>query len=245
MMRRIVFLLFYCVLFAVNAAPQKLEDLTKELQLSPEIEAVIELPEELKTVMPPADAELGQAEAGLGLAVGTQISGFTVKTYEGKPITFKELLKQAPLLIVFYRGGWCPYCNFQVREMVQAYPQFKQAGVVPVLLSVDEVHGAVLLEKTYNIPFPVLSDPDLIAHKIFQVVLTVDEATVKRYRNEFDIDLEVWSERQHHQIGIPGFFLIDKAGIVQWRHVNRDYKVRPSAEQLLSVIQRWQSNLER
>ncbi|MDY6994140.1 MAG: peroxiredoxin-like family protein [Pseudomonadota bacterium] len=236
MMRSIVFILFYGIGFAVNAQPQ-LEDLKKELQLSSEIEAVIELPQELKTVMPPADAELGQAEAGLGLAVGTQVSAFTVKTYEGKPITFNELLKQAPLLIVFYRGGWCPYCNFQVREMVQAYPQFKQAGVVPVLISVDEVHGAVLLEKTYNIPFPVLSDPDLIAHKIFQVVLTVDEATVKRYRNEFDIDLEAWSERQHHQIGIPGFFLIDKASIVQWRHVNRDYKVRPSTEQLLTVIQ--------
>lgn len=242
MIRHVVLILFWGICCAVNAAP-KLEELKKELQLSPEIEAVIELPQELKTVTPPADTELGQAEAGL--AIGAQVSAFTVKTYEGKPITFKELLQQAPLLIVFYRGGWCPYCNFQVREMVQAYPQFKQAGVVPVLLSVDEVHGAVLLEKTYNIPFPVLSDPDLIAHKIFQVVLTVDAATVKRYRNEFDIDLEAWSERQHHQIGIPGFFLIDKAGIVQWHHVNRDYKVRPSAEQLLSVIQRWRARLER
>jgi len=147
-------------------------------------------------------------------------------------------------MVIFYRGGWCPFCNFQIRELSQAYPDFQNQGVGLVLISVDEVQGAALIQKRYEIPFPVLSDPDLVAHEAFKVTLQIDSPTFKRYKNEYGIDLEAWSQQQHHKIGIPAIFLIDKTSTIQWAHLALDYTVRPSPEQLLKVIANWKPGMD-
>ena len=197
------------------------------------------LPQTLLELKVTSQQQLGTRENDLGLPIGAKVSDFKIKTYDGQPVTLTELMKNAPLIVIFYRGGWCPFCNFQIRELSQAYPAFQKQGVELVLISVDEVQGATLVKKSYEIPFPVLSDPDLIAHETFKVTLQIDNATFKRYKNEYQIDLEAWSKQQHHKIGIPSIFLIDKTRTIQWAHLALDYTIRPNPAQLLKVIANW------
>jgi len=193
------------------------------------------LPEREPPLAVTSEADLGTRVAGAGLAEGATVPPFSVQTAAGEAMTLSRLLERAPLLIVFYRGGWCPYCNVQIRQLTKAYPEFRERGVEPVLISVDRPSAAALAERSFEIPFPVLSDPDLAAHEAFDVVLEIDAATRKRYA-EFGIDLEKWSGRKHHKIARTSAFLIARDGRVEWAHVSDDYKTRPSPEQLLAVI---------
>lgn len=201
----------------------------------------LQLPPAPAKVKPAPEKTLGKNEGGVGLEAGETVPEFTTHTFDGKPIAFSELLQQAPLLVVFYRGGWCPYCNFQVRELSQAYPEFKKRGVMPVLISVDETDGSTLVKESYHIPFPVLSDPDLAAHEAFEVILRVSHDTYKTYKAN-GLDLEEWSGRKHHRIAVPGVFLVDKSGVVQWAHTSKRYKIRPRVTQLLDMLDQRAAN---
>ncbi len=200
-------------------------------------ETSLELPAELPELNVTAAGVLGSNEEGIGLKVGDRVANFSVQTHDGQPASMEGLLKaNSTLLVIFYRGGWCPYCNRQIRELTEAWPEFEQRKITPVLISVDKTDGASLAQRTYEIPFPVLSDPELKAHRAFDVTFDVDDAMYERYKG-YGLDLEQWSGQGHHKIAVAAAFFVNKKGVVTWAHTTKDYKTRPSAQQLLTVAE--------
>lgn len=183
---------------------------------------------------PPTD-RVGTLPEGVGVPVGSPAPDATVRNAEGREVRLRELTTDGPILLVFYRGGWCPFCNFQIRELTTTYPEYQRRGVRPVAVSVDRIEESAKTRATYTIPFPVLSDPDLVAHRAFHVVHQADDAEVARLKG-FGMDIERSSGRTHHVIAIPSLFVIDREGVVRWAHADPDYKVRPKAEQILAAI---------
>lgn len=183
----------------------------------------------------PPDREVGTLPPGVGLAVGTAAPDATLLDAGGQHVSLRDLASRGPLLIVFYRGGWCPFCNFQIHELTTAFPEFRRRGVTPVAISVDRVEEAARTRATYEIPFPVLSDQDLLAHRAFHVVRHVDDAELSRLKG-MGLDLEAASGRDHHSIAVPAIFIVDRGGVVRWAHAKVDYKVRPSTPQLLQAL---------
>lgn len=194
----------------------------------------LKLPEKLPELGVTLEENLGKAEGGL--SVGSKPEAFTVSSHKGSPVSLQDLLdNNAPLLVVFYRGGWCPFCNVQIRQLTEAWPEFQKRGVTPVLISADKPDASAMAKATYEIPFPVLSDPDLKAHQAFNVIVQIEDETAEKYRT-YGIVLEDWSGRGHHKIAAPGIFLLDQNGKVQWAHVSQDYRTRPSVKQLLAML---------
>jgi len=181
---------------------------------------------------PTADA-LGTREDGLGLAVGAAIPPFEIQDFRGETFS-STAINDANTLVVFYRGGWCPFCNFQIRELSQSHDKFKALGVSLVAISVDRPDAAEVTRNAYEVPFPVLSDPGLKAHEAFNVVLQLDAAGVARLA-KYGYDIEEWSGEDHHKMAVPAVFLV-RDGKVAWAHVARDYKTRPSTKQLLTAV---------
>ena len=107
--------------------------------------------------------------------------------------------------------------------------------MVPVFVSVDEVDPAALTEAKYEVPFPLLSDPEAKVLEAFNVVheLTPDE--YERLRG-FKIDVESYSGKKHHKIARAALFLVAKDGTVLWAHADKNYKKRPSLDQVLGAI---------
>jgi peroxiredoxin len=186
-----------------------------------------------KPLTEPAADALGTREDGLGLAVGAAILPLEIQDFRGETFSSRAI-NEADTLIVFYRGGWCPFCNFQIRELSQSYDKFKALGVSLVAISVDRPDAAAVTRNAYEVPFPVLSDPDLKAHEAFNVVLQLDAAGVARLA-KYGHDIEKWSGKDHHKMAVPAVFLV-RDGKVAWAHVARDYKTRPSTQQLLTVV---------
>ncbi len=192
-------------------------------------------PSKAKAFASAAPDSLGTRQDELGLGPGNPAPDFTAADVHGKPVTLEGLLTKGAVLLVFYRGGWCPYCNYQVHQLAEAYPRFKAAGVRPVMVSVDKPSGAKAVRQTYEVPFPLLSDPDLKAHDAFGITLHLDDARVAQLKG-WNLDLEAWSARDHHKLAVPSIFLVDAGGTIRWAHVAKDYKIRPDAEQLLEVV---------
>ena len=195
----------------------------------------LKLPSRTKENAVTAAADLGTQDTDLGLKVGDQVPPFTAYTSEGQSVSLDDLLGKGKSMFFFYRGGWCPYCNYQIRMLSLAYNKFAQKGVTPVAVSVDTTEGATLAKKGYEVPFTVLSDSSLDAQKAFNVLIKVDDATYERYKG-YGVDLEQWSGKDHHMISAPAVVLVGEDRTVLWSHVSRDYKTRPSVEQLLGVI---------
>jgi peroxiredoxin len=181
------------------------------------------------------DSDLGKLAPGIGIAVGSQAPGFSLSDGDGKTVSLAELTKNGPVLVIFYRGGWCPYCNFEIHELTEAYPEFQRRGVTPVAISVDKPDESAKTMATYSIPFPVLSDPELTAHTAYHVIHAADEAEAAKLKG-FGIDLEASSGKTHHSFAVPSLFLVDKTGKVRWAHGDPEYKVRPRTKQILAAI---------
>lgn len=183
----------------------------------------------------PGPDRLGTLPEGVGVVVGRTAPGFELPDVHGKTVSLASLTAKGPVLVVFYRGGWCPYCNMQIHELSRRAPDFEKLGVQLVAISVDKPDKAAVTQASWTIPFPVLSDPDAKVHAAWNVVHVVPSPVFEKLK-AFGMDIEAWSGRKHHKIAIPSVFLVDKEGVVRWAHAERDYKVRPSVDQVLSAI---------
>lgn len=188
------------------------------------------------------DDRLGTSPASLGLKVGEKASDLTLDDAAGGKKRLGELLASGPIFVVFYRGGWCPFCNMQLHELAKAGDAFRARGVGIVAISVDRPDREAETRAKQEAPFPFLSDPDLIAHQAFHVVHDVGPEEAKRLA-DYGIDFAAYSGKEHKRFAVPSVFLLDRAGVVRFAHVDEDYKTRPSAAQLLAIVDRLKGEL--
>jgi peroxiredoxin len=182
----------------------------------------------------PAD-RLGHLSPGLGLAVGTKAPDVSLNDLAGHTTTLKSLYARGSTLVVFYRGGWCPWCNLQLHELASKQAEFKRRGVTLVPISVDLPTEAAKTQATHTLPFTLLSDPTLVAHEAFKVVHHANDAEIAALKG-FGADVEAHSGQTHHSFAVPSVFLVSRPGVVLWAHADEDFKTRPSADQLLTLI---------
>ncbi len=164
---------------------------------------------------------------------GMQVPDVKVKDAQGAPFSLRALLMQKPTVVLFYRGGWCPYCNRQLAELKDIEAELVNLGYQ--ILAISPQSPAQLQEQKFdaNQAVTLLTDESLQAIKGFGVGFIVDPATVKKYK-EYGISL-TQNESDEAVLPAPSVFFVDKKGTVQLSYVNPDYKVRPSAKLVLAM----------
>jgi peroxiredoxin len=184
----------------------------------------------------PTPAErVGMLEPNTGVPVGQKIPAVHARDLDGNDVALSSQYAKGPILLVFYRGGWCPFCNSEIHALTMAFPEYQKRGITPVAVSVDMPTEEAKLKATYAIPFPVLSDSDAAAIEAFHVVNKVSDEQFAKMK-DFGVDLEASSGKTHHEIAIPSLFLVDRGGVVRWAHSDPDFKTRPSTAQILAAI---------
>jgi peroxiredoxin len=118
----------------------------------------------------PSLNSLGTAPSGFGLEVGEKAPDAVLPDVTGVTRNLSEFYAQRPTLLVFYRGGWCPFCNLQLHEYSAAKPQFDARGVGIVAISVDKPSEEAKTQAKHGVAFPMLSDSKLVAHQAYRVV---------------------------------------------------------------------------
>lgn len=183
----------------------------------------------------PSADRVGTLAPNTGVPVGSKAPDVHARDLDGNVVALSATWAKGSVLLVFYRGGWCPYCNYEIHALAANMAEYEKRGVTPVAISVDRPDIEAKTKATYRIPFPVLSDTDASVIEAFHVAKKVDAAE-RELMKSHGVDLDVQSGGAHHEIAIPALFLIDREGIVKWAHSDADYKTRPSTAQILAAI---------
>jgi peroxiredoxin len=156
------------------------------------------------------------------LAVGTQVPGeVPVLTEQGKPTTLRRTMAGRAALIIFHRGGWCPYCDMQLSELRTIEPRLRELGCQVIAVTPD---APVALRRREPSGYTLLSDQDLELTQAFGVAFRVDREKLGPAAANIKPVLPV-----------PAVFIVDPSGAVRFQHVNPDYRVLVPGELLLAA----------
>src|SRR5271168_430345 len=170
------------------------------------------------------------------LAVGMRAPAFSAQTKDGLLRTFSPESYQKPTVVIFYRGGWCPYCNMQLSDLHLVEPKLRQSGFEIVFLSTDRPELLYSSLKATDIHYTLLSDSHLEAASAFHIAYHVDDATLAKMR-EYGVDLEASTGTKQHELPVPSVFIIDTSGTIRFVYSNPDYKIRLGADELWTAAQ--------
>ncbi len=165
---------------------------------------------------------------------GTTIPNATVKTIEGKTVEIKNIISQKPTVLIFYRGGWCPYCNAHLAELQKTEDQLVEIGYQILAVSPDQPEILKESISKHDLSYTLLSDSPMNLTKAFGLAFKVDEGTVAQYKKS-GIDLEENSGYDHHLLPVPAVYLINPDGLITFQYVNPNYKTRINSNVLLSA----------
>lgn len=171
---------------------------------------------------------------------GEKAPGFTVRTVEDQPFVFDPDGLDKPVLLVTFRGGWCPYCNLHLSELKDVVPELQSKGVDVLFLSGDRpeiLYNSLKQETQEDIEgmgYTILSDANIDAAKALGIAFRQEQATIERYENN-GMDIAGSSMKNYGVLPVPAVYVIDADGMVTYSFVEADYKVRLPAEDLIAA----------
>lgn len=179
-----------------------------------------------------ADKIAETAEQVAPLMNGQNIPSVTLKDVEGNVVSLKQIVSEKPSVIVFYRGGWCPYCNTQLAGLKDIEEQVVNMGYQLIAISPDspERLKAAKVENDYKIR--LLSDANFDVISEFGIGFFLPEKTAKKYRNKLGVEFVSLDGTSKVALPVPAVYVVDKAGLVHFNYVNPNFRVRLSPELL-------------
>ncbi len=170
------------------------------------------------------------------LMVGASIPNSALKGLDGKDITLSAALGKKPAIVIFYRGGWCPFCNAHLSELAKIESDILKRGYQIIAISPDlpEELNKTLTKDHLN--YKLFSDSKADAMKAFGVGFRLDDQTFTKYRDQYRIDLERSSGQKHHILPVPSVFVVNAKGKITFVHSDPDYKVRIKGQALLDAL---------
>ncbi|MGA3145870.1 MAG: peroxiredoxin-like family protein [Acidimicrobiales bacterium] len=171
-----------------------------------------------------------------GLAVGDVAPGFTLNDAVGNRVVLADLLAEGPVVLTFYRGEWCPYCNLQLRALQEALPDITSAGATLVAISPQAPdHGLTMTEK-HELAFPVLSDVDQTVSEAYKVRFDVTGDLEDLQVNVFQNDPAKQNANGQRTLPVPSTFIIGRDGTVRFASINADWRVRVDPADLIAFL---------
>lgn len=180
------------------------------------------------------------AEETRPLQAGQSAPRFEVRTVDEQPFVFDPRALDRPVVLITFRGGWCPFCNMHLSELRNAIPEINALGVDVLFLSGDrpELLYASLEQETQEtvdgLGYTILSDAHVQAAVALGIAFKASQTTIDR-RLEKNQDIAGSSMLEHGILAVPSVFAIDRSGIIAFVYSEPDYKVRIPTQDLLQV----------
>ncbi len=183
-----------------------------------------------------ATAELvASGAAGRALKAGDKAPAFTLSDPDGRPISSADLLARGPLVVSFYRGVWCPYCNMELQALQAALPAFEKLGASLVAISPQTAPNSRKSVRQNDLGFPILSDPHNDVAAAFGLRFAMPDYLVDLYKG-LKNDLPAFNGDPSWTLPMPGRFVVAQDGTVLYAEVNPDYTRRPEPDDMLPAL---------
>ncbi len=172
-----------------------------------------------------------------GLKVDTKAPDFNLPNAKGKKVSLSTYLKKGPVILVFYRGAWCPFCNLQLHTYIKSIPHFKKYKANIIAITPQKPDKSLKQIEKNKIPFEVLSDLDSRVMKDYNLFFEVPAELVKLYKSK-GLDLDDFNGKGRHVLPAPGVFIIDQEGIIRAMEASTDYKTRMEPAAIVKALKR-------
>ena len=147
-----------------------------------------------------------------------------------------NLLNEGPLVITFYRGSWCPYCNLQLRALQDKLTDIQKLGATLVAISPEVPDSSMTKNEISEMEFIVLSDQDAKVASHYGVAWEVPEFLLEHMKIDRELDLKKINNGNDRILPIPATFIVGSDGIVKWNYVNVDYRTRSEPDEIIEVL---------
>jgi peroxiredoxin len=183
-------------------------------------------------------AQTGIASQALG--VGQPAPDFTLPDATGNQVTLSRLLAAGPVVLTFYRGDWCPYCNLQLRAYQQALPQMQALGATLVAVSPQTPDNTLTTVEKRELTFYVLSDAGNQVARRYGLVYTLSAQLRSLYAELMGLDLASYNGDDTGELPMAGTFVIGREGNVHLAFVDADYTRRLEPATIIASLRELQ-----
>ncbi len=172
----------------------------------------------------------------LKIKTGEKAPPFSLPNAVGKTVALTELLEQGPVVITFYRGGWCPYCNLELSQYQHILPQIREAGAHFVAISPQTPDQSLSMAEKNALQFEVLSDTGNLVARQYTGVFTYPDASVEAMA-ALGLDFDAYYADNARELPVPAVFVVDRTGTVVYAHsAGGDYRYRSEPAAVLEAL---------
>jgi peroxiredoxin len=206
-------------------------------RLSTQLDAVNDqVPTEFGARIDAALAEVAASGVAPGLTVGAHAPGFTLPDATGKPVFLSDRLGAGPVVLQFYRGEWCPYCNLHLRALQAALPEIRKRGASVIAISPQSPDHSLSLTEKAELEFDVLSDVDQHVIRDYRVQFTLPPDLQRVHLDAFQLDLRGQTADGSWNLPVPATFVISADGKIAAAGVEVDYRTRIEPSAILDTL---------
>jgi peroxiredoxin len=173
-----------------------------------------------------AIAPVFAADAPKQAAKGDTIPDITLKSETGADVKLREAVQEKLAVVIFYRGGWCPFCSRHLMALNEIQDDLADQGFQILAISADQPSKIAETPGHDELKYTLLSDSTMAGAIAFGITHVVPDELVAKYKTDYKIDIEASSGEKHHTLPHPAVFIVDKQGVIRFAHVNQDYKAR-------------------
>ena len=179
--------------------------------------------------------QVASGKADLALKAGDTAPTFTLKDPDGASVSSATLLERGPLVVSFYRGVWCPYCNLELQALEEARSDIEARGASVVAISMQNAANSRKSVRENKVGFPILVDAGGAVAAEFGLRYSLKPDLIELYKT-LGNDLAVINGETSWSLPMPGRYVIGQDGVVAYAEVNPDYTHRPDPSDLLPVL---------
>ncbi|MGP7818647.1 peroxiredoxin-like family protein [Niallia sp. 01092] len=188
-----------------------------------------------QNMMEQATKELADSGIAKGLKVNDQAPNFTLKDATGADITLYEELEKGPVILTFYRGAWCPYCNLELKAYQRVLPAIKEAGAQLIAISPQTPDASLTTKEKNELEFFVLSDPNGSTAENYNLLFKMPDFLIEIYKQS-GLDVPAHNGNDAWKLPVPATFLIDQNGNIQFANVDPDYRNRVEPAEMVALL---------
>jgi len=172
------------------------------------------------------------------IKVGEKAPDFTLPNATDNRVNLTMLLTKGPVVVTFYRGSWCPYCNLQLRALQSRLSDIHELGAELVAISPEVPDNSLSQEDRNILPFPVLSDQDAVIASLYGVAWEVPDLILNHMQKDRNLQLSNINNGNGSILPLPATFIVNTTGNVVWKYVDVDYRIRAEPEDIVTELKR-------
>ncbi|MBA2936807.1 AhpC/TSA family protein [Paenibacillus sp. CGMCC 1.16610] len=181
-----------------------------------------------------------QQQSGIvfGLNKGDQAPDFTLANPLGEQITLYDQLVNGPVILIFYRGGWCPFCNVQLRAYQQLLPEIQKIGGQLIAVSPQSPDNSLSQIEKEQLTFHVLSDQNGQVADSYNLLFELPAYLQNTFTDILGRDLAKFNASDRWVLPVPATYLIDRQGIIRYAHTDPDFMNRAEPQEMIDLLKK-------